>query len=107
MQKEYPQLSFDTIYRNLSLFEDLGIFESTELKGEKLYRFACSETLHHHHIICTGCGKTLPFEMCPMTMVFGAPEGFKITGHKFEIYGNCEDCGYKPVNWTRVYLFAK
>ncbi|MBO8171225.1 MAG: transcriptional repressor [Bacillaceae bacterium] len=92
MQEDYPQLSFDTVYRNLNLFEELDILESTEFNGEKHYRFACSGTGHHHHIICTVCGKTRAIEMCPMSAFFGMPEGFEITGHKFEIYGYCEDC---------------
>ncbi|GAB7388570.1 zinc uptake transcriptional repressor Zur [Bacillaceae bacterium] len=92
MQEDYPHLSFDTIYRNLSLFEELGILESTEFGGERHYRFACGGTKHHHHLICTACGKTRKIEMCPMHAFFGMPEGFTITGHKFEIYGFCADC---------------
>lgn len=93
MQEEYPRVSFDTIYRNLSLFERLGILESTELDGEKHYRFACAGAgHHHHHLICTGCGKTMAIDLCPMDAIFGQPEGFTITGHKFEIYGYCGEC---------------
>lgn len=92
MQEDYAQLSFDTIYRNLSLFEELGILESTEFKGEKQFRFACSGSHHHHHLICTVCGRTKTIEMCPMNAFFGMPDDFAITGHKFEIYGHCKDC---------------
>jgi Fur family zinc uptake transcriptional regulator len=92
MHEEYPNLSFDTIYRNLSLFEELGILETTEFQGEKLYRFRCTNTEHHHHIICINCRKTITFDVCPMKMIFGEPEGFIITGHKFEIYGYCKEC---------------
>jgi Fur family transcriptional regulator, zinc uptake regulator len=92
MQHDYPNLSFDTIYRNLSLFEELGILESTDFEGEKHFRFMCSDEHHHHHIICIRCRKTITYEVCPMNMNFGEPEGFQITGHKFEIYGYCKDC---------------
>lgn len=92
LQVEYPGLSFDTIYRNLTLFEDLGILESTELKGEKQFRFSCPGPEHHHHLICTLCGKTKTIELCPMNTNFGTLDGFRITGHKFEIYGFCEQC---------------
>jgi Fur family zinc uptake transcriptional regulator len=96
MKEEYPNLSFDTIYRNLSLFSELGILEETELSGERKYRFQCSESHHHHHLICMNCGKTKHLKACPLDGMLGTPEGFVITGHKFEIYGYCQDCHVQP-----------
>lgn len=92
MQGDFPGLSFDTVYRNISIFERLGIIEGTEWDGERRYRFHCNRDSHHHHIICTKCGRTREIQVCPMNGIFGEPDNFEITGHKFEIYGICADC---------------
>ncbi|SFM12745.1 zinc uptake regulator, Fur family [Gracilibacillus orientalis] len=89
--KDYPYLSVDTIYRNIKLFEELNIIESTELKGNKHYRFKNSDE-HHHYIICADCGATKNINMCPMDVISNTPEGFTITHHKFEVYGYCDGC---------------
>lgn len=93
MQEHYPNLSFDTIYRNLSLFHELGILESTELDGERHFRYTCSTVdEHHHHFICLDCGSTKAIEACPMDYVTEDLKGYSIADHKFEIYGKCPYC---------------
>lgn len=92
MQAEYPSLSFDTIYRNLSLFFDLGILESTELAGEKHFRYSCTTHDHHHHFICLDCGGAKAIQACPMEFVTEDLKEYEVADHKFEIYGKCPKC---------------
>ncbi|MCS1352724.1 Fur family transcriptional regulator [Mechercharimyces sp. CAU 1602] len=93
MQEEFSSISLDTVYRNLALFEQLSILEATEWIGERRYRLSCNEHHHHHHhLICTECGRTRSIRACPMDALLGEPDGFAITGHKFEIYGICKRC---------------
>lgn len=92
MQKVYPDLSFDTVYRNLTLFEKLEIVEATELHGERIYRLRCSDDAHHHHLICLSCGKSRVIDVCPLDVIREHPKEFIITDHKFELYGYCVEC---------------
>lgn len=92
MQTVFPELSFDTVYRNLTLFEELEMLETTELNGERIYRLHCSDDEHHHHLICLSCGKSRMIALCPLDVLVEQPKEFTITDHKFELYGYCVEC---------------
>src|SRR5699024_4326509 len=93
MEKRYPGISYDTVYRNLRLYHKLGILEKTVLQAEKHYRMACSKH-HHHHFICNECGGTKKLTICPMDLeqIRQALARCEINDHKFEVYGLCPDC---------------
>lgn len=92
MENKYPGISFDTVYRNLHLYNEIGVLEFTEFNGEKQFRMKCSHD-HHHHFICNKCGKTTEIDVCPMDEALHMLTNHIIEDHKFEIYGLCPLCG--------------
>lgn len=91
----HPQISPDTIYRNLHTFSEIGLLEETEFNGEKYFRARCDVEGHHHHFICTECGQSVDLEMCPLDFFEDQLNNVKITAHRFELFGLCEDCQKK------------
>ena len=85
MNQEFKGVSYDTVYRNLHDFSELDLLEETDLNGEMKFRFHCcqGEIGHHHHFICTVCG---------MNYFQDQLNGCTIEGHRFEIFGRCENC---------------
>jgi Fur family zinc uptake transcriptional regulator len=92
MTVTYPSVSFDTVYRNLRLLSEMGALEQFYfMEGGLKFKGSCLNH-HHHHLICINCEKTLTFEYCPMEQKLNLPGHFKITNHRFEVYGLCENC---------------
>jgi len=69
-----------------------GILEETELTGERHFRMHCEPGVHHHHFICTLCGKTRSIPDCPMDLIAVNLPNYEVEGHKFEVYGRCPMC---------------
>lgn len=83
-----------TIFRALDLFEDLGVVERLDLPtGEHAY-VPC-EPVHHHHVICTRCGRTDDVDdagIQAVTTEIGRRTGFQIDTHRLELFGLCPAC---------------
>ncbi len=61
--------------------------------GEALYRFC--ETGHHHHLVCTSCGKTVEVEGSAVEKWannMAKENGFKQVKHVVELFGLCQKC---------------
>ncbi|ANF97542.1 Fur family transcriptional regulator [Paenibacillus bovis] len=91
MGQKYSGLSFDTVYRNLRVMQELGVLEQIVFEDGVKFKSHCSQDHHHHHMICLQCEKTYPIAFCPMDMT-DMPEQFEVIRHKFEVFGYCKDC---------------
>ena len=83
-----------TVYRAVSALEETGWLERVgDRDGSALFARCAAGDRHHHHLICTTCGRVEPAE-CPIEAATpqGALEGFVITGHEVTLYGLCPDC---------------
>ena len=83
-----------TVYRAVSSLEASGWIERVGGRnGSSLYA-RCSAEDHHHHLVCTGCGRTEP-AVCPLDAGLAAAAeraGFLLTDHDVVLYGLCADC---------------
>ncbi|WP_410813837.1 Fur family transcriptional regulator [Micromonospora sp. 067-2] len=84
-----------TVYRTLQLLVDAGEIDSTRLPGgEQLFR-RCSQSKHHHHLVCRDCGRTVEVAGPAVERwadQVAAQHGFTDVGHTLEIFGACADC---------------
>jgi Fur family ferric uptake transcriptional regulator len=61
--------------------------------GEALYRLCA--TGHHHHLVCTSCGKTVEVEGSAVEKwanTVAKNNGFKKVSHVVELFGLCQKC---------------
>lgn len=92
LSSENPTMSYNTTYRNLYDFTEIGILEVTEYNQEQLFKISCFPDHHHHHFICTNCGKVIPIHACPMAKIESELPGVQVQSHRFEVFGLCEEC---------------
>ena len=83
-----------TVFRTLDLLLASDIIERIDLPdGEHAY-LACRPN-HHHHVICTGCGRSNDVDDGDLRGLVAAVEratGFAIDGHRLELFGRCPSC---------------
>jgi Fe2+ or Zn2+ uptake regulation protein len=83
-----------TIFRALELFTELNLVERLDLpNGEHAY-VECARA-HHHHVICSSCGRTTEVEDCGMQVVaeeVARRSGYQIDTHRLELFGLCPKC---------------
>ncbi len=89
-----PEISMDTVYRNLYLLCDLGVLYRVELPG-KTSEFELQSGHHQHYRICLSCGERKSIDACCIDQACFAgidEDGFTMTDHKLEFYGYCRRC---------------
>ncbi len=90
----YPRLGRATVFRALDLFAGLGLVERIDMPDGGHAYVAC-DTTHHHHLICTSCGRALDVDDPGLAEVLeriGARADFAVTAHRLELFGVCAPC---------------
>jgi len=92
-RKEEPRISLATVYRTLSLFEELGVVRACGL-GEAHAHY---EVRHddHLHLVCSECGRIIDLPSPVPLRKLAESEGFRIERIRLELIGLCDACAKK------------
>lgn len=89
------KVGLTTVYRTLQSLVDIKAVDVLHMSnGESLYR-RCDSDDHHHHLVCTNCGKTVEIAgdaVETWAEKMAKDNGFELTSHTAEIFGLCIKC---------------
>lgn len=85
-----------TVYRNMDLFERLGIINKIRLGWHTKIELSDIFQHHHHHLSCVKCGKVIALRNHAILekeiASLSKRAGFKPMDHQLEIRGLCRNC---------------
>jgi Fur family ferric uptake transcriptional regulator len=95
IHKLLKKIDLVTLYRTLASFEKSQIIRRVDLHKDAVYYELNAK--HHHHIVCTDCGKLEDFELCKMDkltkkIVAKALHFKNVREHSLELFGICNTC---------------
>ncbi len=84
------KISIATVYRTVKLFEESGIVEKHDFKGDKA-RYEKSPDEHHDHLIDINSGEIIEFvdkDIEALQEKVAKKLGYKLVDHKLELYAS-------------------
>ena len=82
-------ISIATVYRTVKLFDEAGILDKLEF-GDGRARYEDAEREHHDHLIDINSGRVIEFmdsDIEKLQEKISLKLGYKLMGHKLELYG--------------------
>lgn len=95
VHKENPHIGVVTIYRTLSLLNEIGLICEVHTDGSCRSYLLKRNREHHHHLICSMCGEVVDFTECDLNRLekrLSRTTGFEINSHLLEFSGSCRNC---------------
>jgi len=84
------KISIATVYRTVKLFEEAGIVEKHDFKGNKA-RYEEARQEHHDHLIDINTGEITEFvneDIEKLQKQVAEKLGYKLVDHRLELYGS-------------------
>ena len=94
LQASGQRVSRATVYRSLRLLVEAGILRELRLTNRTVYEHDHGYP-SHDHMHCTSCGSILEFtneEISLLSERLATLHGFRASGHRFVISGECGKC---------------
>jgi Fur family ferric uptake transcriptional regulator len=98
---ELPEVPRSSAYRHLVDLQNAGVVRRIAANDE-FARFELAEDLteHHHHLLCTVCGRVIDVTPTPaferiiakMVQDIADQQGFHPTSHSVDVVGHCSNC---------------
>jgi len=98
VKREYPAIGLVTVYRVLDMLTKLELLCRVHAENRCRSYLMRRPTGHHHHIVCSKCGKVVDFNKCNLDRlqkIISRATGFEIKGHLLEFDGLCRKCSHK------------
>ena len=89
VSKFNSKISIATVYRTVKLFEEAGIVEKHDFKGNKS-RYEQAPEEHHDHLIDINSGEIIEFvneEIEKLQKQVAKKLGYRLVDHRLELYG--------------------
>jgi Fe2+ or Zn2+ uptake regulation protein len=99
--KILPHIPKSSAYRHLMVLKEVGLVRGiAAVDGFARFELAEELTEHHHHLLCTTCGRVFDvmpsasFERTTALMVAELADqfGFNPVSHSLDVVGHCADC---------------
>ena len=93
VQQRIPGVNASTVYRTISMLEDVGILSHAHLEGGPEYHLA--DEPEHVHLVCSSCGSTDDLSMKEAKSLFDLVKkhrAFSPDLTHFAISGLCAKC---------------
>jgi Fe2+ or Zn2+ uptake regulation protein len=93
-------LAQSSVYRNLVVLEHAGVVHRIVTSEASRYELAEELTGHHHHLICTSCGRVddvpaasgLESSLADAVAQVESTTGFRTKTHRIDLVGLCQRC---------------
>jgi Fur family transcriptional regulator, ferric uptake regulator len=90
------EVGIASVYRILELLVEQGLVQKIDLGGGRAHFEAAQRGHgHHHHLVCTECGRVEPFADDDLERALERIEtqaGYRVATHDVLLRGSCDDC---------------
>ena len=98
-RKDANRVSRATVHRTVSHLEEAGLIRKVARHNDREVYEHDYGYPRHDHLICEKCGELIEFRNQSISELLeriAMERGFRVSGHRLEVYGICDECSRPP-----------